>query len=49
MSRIEAFALRGLVVAALGSSQEPFEVPDRGRRKPEPPSLDNIVTWHFIR
>ncbi len=48
MSRIEAFALRGLVVAALGSSQEPFEVPGR-RHRPEPSSLDNIVTWHFIR
>lgn len=49
MSKIDALALRGVVVAALGPSQAPSEVPGSAGQRPEPPSLDNIVTWHFIR
>lgn len=49
MSKIDALALRGVVVAALGPSQAPYEVRGSSGQRPEPPSLDYIVTWHFIR
>jgi hypothetical protein len=49
MSKIDAFALRGVVVAAITSRPEPFERPDPGRGRSEPPSLDRVYPWHFIR
>jgi hypothetical protein len=48
MSKIDAFALRG-VVAAVASSPEPFPALDTGPRRAKPPSLDQVPPWHFIR
>jgi hypothetical protein len=49
MSRIDALALRGVVLAGVAPMPEPHDPPTRDHRRPAPPSLDNIATWHFIR
>jgi hypothetical protein len=49
MSKIDALALRGVVLAGVAPMPEPYEPTTRDHRRPLPPSLDNIATWHFIR
>jgi hypothetical protein len=49
MSKIDALALRGVVLAAVAAMPEPYAPPTRDHQRPMPPSLDNIATWHFIR
>jgi hypothetical protein len=49
MSKIDAFGLRGVVVAAVTSSGEALAHPGTDRRRVEPPSLDRVLPWHFIR
>jgi hypothetical protein len=49
MSKIDALALRGVVLAGVAPVPEPYDPPARDHRRPMPPSLDNIATWHFIR
>jgi hypothetical protein len=49
MSNLDAFALRGVVVAAIASTQEPVAGPDTRRRRVDPASHDHVYPWHFIR
>jgi hypothetical protein len=49
MSKVDALALRGAVVAALPPVQEPSVTPAPGQGRTDPPSLDHVITWHFIR
>jgi hypothetical protein len=49
MSKIDALALRGVVLAGVAPMSDSYEPPARDHQRPMPPSLDNIATWHFIR
>jgi hypothetical protein len=49
MSKIDALALRGVVAAALTPNPGHIASSETGPRKPEPPSLDRVYPWHFIR
>jgi hypothetical protein len=49
LSKIDAFGLRGVVVAAVASCAEPPAHPGSPRGRVEPTSLDQVLPWHFIR
>jgi hypothetical protein len=49
MSKIDALALRGVVAAALTPNPGHLTSSGPGPRKTEPPSLDRVYPWHFIR
>lgn len=49
MSKIDALALRGVVVAAVAPGKESLTPDDHGWRRTEPPSSYQNFPWHLIR